>query len=1247
MPIPGLAGLAGLPRLPRLMDPEIDLDEEEQRSILGRVAMGTLETAGNILDTPRAMAWETLRGGNPFAVANPFDREAVAARPTGWDLMKSLGIEGQEGFDWTDIPAVASEIIGDPLLYARGPLAALTPKGLAASKAAGPKTIREGVGLLKAAGEGTLEKGRTLGQVPSAIANELRSGERTLGALAVPFTDKRWNFNWGLQPEQAAKAWEAANFGKYSPVPYLRELASPIVSGVQTAWRGTGGKLLNALPQLQHDTAYYRMRDYLGIRDEIAPLVRAGMDNLEQLWGKVGEFAYMAGGEKLTDINDFVRYVGEIKAKNAAKIVTEGAMRERFQTIDVEEIKALFTQGGDAAVIDRLAKDAFDFADDLKAINAVAFDMIYSYGGRNEILADMYQQHMARHGTKIPLKGAKPHEQQFIRAAFPEANHREAVLKMPGATPMANLVSRDELFTGTNSLADEVLSGVPSARAAKKGIVQNAVVFAKDQNNYGRVMGVAGNEATIFFRNPETGATAMVNLPTKQLEAVAAGTDIEDLVPPPRTIRTKAELNAAVQAESKKFGVAVNPADDINDLRGKLLWEKYLKKEVEGQEVLGSITADQVKEIEQAWLTGTKEAIGVPAKPALSKSLAEYLAMQPDSIRIKGIFGRGVVEDAMTYQKHAAVALANLGAAHSLVDKLAFVKMGTETEKQLRGHITLAQAWKDATIPRERMINGRKAMVQEQALQDEGLKTFLRKFFASPANQAKLTQPEMVQLGKIMTSKPGEGLDAARTLAEKVLVDDRLPGVLSKYVEINGPDMRTWAGKAFDWANAQTKGWLTWPWPAFHLRNNFDSAGREFMAARADTYHVGDWWKSKMELFKLNAKDLGDSGIEAIEKNFKHGKLYLQEALGPLGATPEREFLGMGPKTEIPANLWQVLHGTKEGASAIPEAVGKMSFLTKPVGKWKNLMGRLYQYTELMARYPVFAAAIDNGKSGAQAIALANEIHYQYGKRLGGALPGSMARSTLPRIIPFWQFLSQNIPFQIRQLMNLPGGKEAQALRLFSHGREGGEGYVPGWMREQTAIRVGGEEEAAHFIRSFGLSLEQIGIPVWEKTPLGIGSPFTKRTFEKSVSQLSPLTQFPLKVLTGKDPYTGRPLKELEGPFKKMGLPPILDTVLQASPGSRFASTGMMLADERKSALQKALNFLTGVKIGTYDLPKQKTYETEAAINKLLESHPDVRQFTRSYVPASEKGTADPEAIRLLGILNALERQRAALAKKS
>ena len=94
-----------------------------------------LGTAANAVDTPRAMAWELAQGKNPLDVGAFWDDDAVARRTTGWDLTKSLGIEGKEGFDPTDLISLASEMILDPLNLIPGYQALKAFKGRKVAKA--------------------------------------------------------------------------------------------------------------------------------------------------------------------------------------------------------------------------------------------------------------------------------------------------------------------------------------------------------------------------------------------------------------------------------------------------------------------------------------------------------------------------------------------------------------------------------------------------------------------------------------------------------------------------------------------------------------------------------------------------------------------------------------------------------------------------------------------------------------------------------------------------------------------------------------------------------------------------------------------------------------------------------------------------------------------------------------------------------------------------------------------------------
>ncbi len=66
--------------------------------------------------------------------------------------------------------------------------------------------------------------------------------------------------------------------------------------------------------------------------------------------------------------------------------------------------------------------------------------------------------------------------------------------------------------------------------------------------------------------------------------------------------------------------------------------------------------------------------------------------------------------------------------------------------------------------------------------------------------------------------------------------------------------------------------------------------------------------------------------------------------------------------------------------------------------------------------------------------------------------------------------------------------------------------------------------------------------------------------------------------------------------------------------------------DERKPIGLRGLDLLTGMKVGTYDLPKSKLVELSKGQRDILESVPQVREGQYFYVPEKFKETMTPEA---------------------
>ena len=85
-----------------------------------------------------------------------------------------------------------------------------------------------------------------------------------------------------------------------------------------------------------------------------------------------------------------------------------------------------------------------------------------------------------------------------------------------------------------------------------------------------------------------------------------------------------------------------------------------------------------------------------------------------------------------------------------------------------------------------------------------------------------------------------------------------------------------------------------------------------------------------------------------------------------------------------------------------------------------------------------------------------------------------------------------------------------------------------------------------------------------------------------------------------------------------------------------------MLIDPKSNWGSKALNFATGVKIGTYDLPLQKLYEIERTNRELIQEDPMARAFETMYIPKAKKDRADKKTLEALK----LNQKMAKLIKK-
>lgn len=115
---------------------------EEGDSLLQHLAhggMSALQAVGSLLD----IGGPTVRQG----ISGLFGLDAQAEDPeyglTGWDLTKAMGLEGEEGLDWTDIPSFAVDMATSPLSWLN-PFTGTTKAAQVAAKAGLTKNIGRG-----------------------------------------------------------------------------------------------------------------------------------------------------------------------------------------------------------------------------------------------------------------------------------------------------------------------------------------------------------------------------------------------------------------------------------------------------------------------------------------------------------------------------------------------------------------------------------------------------------------------------------------------------------------------------------------------------------------------------------------------------------------------------------------------------------------------------------------------------------------------------------------------------------------------------------------------------------------------------------------------------------------------------------------------------------------------------------------------------------------------------------------------
>lgn len=287
---------------------------------------------------------------------------------------------------------------------------------------------------------------------------------------------------------------------------------------------------------------------------------------------------------------------------------------------------------------------------------------------------------------------------------------------------------------------------------------------------------------------------------------------------------------------------------------------------------------------------------------------------------------------------------------------------------------------------------------------------------------------------------------------------------------------------------------------------------------------------------------------------------------------------------------------------------------------------------------------VRKGASPEVAASEVNRLHFNYDNVT------NFERNVMRRLVPFYTFTRQNLPLQVSNVVNKPGVFNAQ-YKPFNQQTPGEDRYVPGYMASGVSVPLGPAVDGnRQYISKLGLPAEE----AFERMHFKNGLPDIRATALDYMGAINPLIKAPLEQLFNTQFHTQRKLTDLksQGAASAIGRafgednPQLLSQVLANSPISRFVSSADKLMDPRKSAIQKAVNMMTGVRVTDVDIEKQKAIELRSEIEKLMEGHPGLSKFARFYVKPEDAAKLTPEEIRLMRAYSQLGDQAQAYAKK-
>ena len=244
------------------------------------------------------------------------------------------------------------------------------------------------------------------------------------------------------------------------------------------------------------------------------------------------------------------------------------------------------------------------------------------------------------------------------------------------------------------------------------------------------------------------------------------------------------------------------------------------------------------------------------------------------------------------------------------------------------------------------------------------------------------------------------------------------------------------------------------------------------------------------------------------------------------------------------------------------KGLDKLASVTEKIGGRQvvNAMGmpgvgrKFNGFMEDASRFAHFMGRMKKGDTPIQAMRSMNKYLFDY-----TSLTPFEQRVMRPTFL-FYTWIRKNLPLQIKTMINDP-----RIMRVYQHVTQMGDDDRPDYLRTGTSIPVPGSPN--EYIGSLRLPIEDMML-----TNVGAVAPFTSEQIAEIgrniASRLSPVIKAGVAYTTGKEPYTGKPTKDLS----------MLEHMNLLLPTGKLVRKIKVATDDEKAASRRWFDILLGMK---------------------------------------------------------------------